>query len=251
MPPRRRTDSGRHAIELIWFPGTCSRVTLIALEELEVPFQTATVPWGWADDPGLLAHNAKGKVPTLLIDDVVLTENPAILTHLHRRYPDRGLLPSGDPATDIEVLSTMSWFASGIHPLVARLRYPASVNDEPSTFARTRELAGGRLDRCFQVLEASLAEREWLYGEWSCLDGYLLWLWFRAVGAGFVGSRYPRCADHAQRCERRPSVTRALDREEGELARLVGEGTLTAEPPPHQAGRLPRFDTRASAIANF
>lgn len=242
MPPARRPpDEARApATELIWFPGTCSRVTLIALEELAVPFQTTTVPWGWADDPGLLAHNPKGKVPTLLMDGIVLTENPAILTHLHRRHPERGLLPSGGPAVDIDVLATMSWFASGIHPLVARLRYPASVNDEPSSFARTRELAGERLKRCLGVLELRLADREWLYGEWSAIDGYLLWLWFRAAGAGFDVTPFPRCADHAQRCEQRPSVVRALDREEREFARLVRERALPVEPPPYQAGRAPR-----------
>lgn len=30
------------AIELVWFPGTCSRVTLIALEEIGDPYETRT-----------------------------------------------------------------------------------------------------------------------------------------------------------------------------------------------------------------
>jgi glutathione S-transferase len=244
MSPMRRPpgELGEPA-ELIWFPGTCSRVTLIALEELELPFRTTTVPWGWANDAALLARNPKGKVPTLVTDDVVLTENPAILAYLHHHHPDSGLLPSGGLAVDIDVASTTSWFASGIHPLVARLRYPASVNDAPSSFARTRELASGRLDRCFALLEARLADRDWLYEEWSALDGYLLWLWFRAAGAGFDVRRYPQCADHAQRCEQRPSVARALDREEAEFARLIREGSLPVQLPPYQAGRAPRLQS--------
>lgn len=44
-----------------------------------------------------------------------------------------------------------------------------------------------------------MSDREWLYGDWSIVDGYLLWLWFRAVGSGMDGSDFPRCADHAQR----------------------------------------------------
>jgi len=226
--------------ELVWFPGTCSRVPLIALEELEVELQTTTVPWGWADDPEHLARNPKGKVPTLLIDGVVFTENPAILTHLHALYPGARLLPEGDAVFQAEVLATLSWFAAGIHPLVARMRYPRSVNDDPSSFARTRELAARRFERCLTVLEARLGDRPWLYGDWSALDGYLLWLWFRAVGAGFDGSGFPRCAEHAERCEQRPSVARALDREEAEYARLLAAGDLPAAIPPHQAGRAPR-----------
>jgi glutathione S-transferase len=226
--------------ELVWFPGTCARVTLIALEELGADFTTTTVPWNWAEDRDHLARNAKGKVPTLLIDGSVLTENPAILTYLHGLHPEVGLLPDGNALERSEVLATMSWFAAGIHPLVARLRYPMSVNDDPGGFDRTRELAGQRLARCFAVLEARLSDRPWLYREWTALDGYQLWLWFRATGAGFDSAPFPRCADHALRCEQRPSVARALDREEAEYARLLGANALPATLPPYQAGRAPR-----------
>jgi glutathione S-transferase len=232
--------------ELFWFPGTCSRVTLIALEELGIEFTTTTVPWNWADDRGHLARNPKGKVPTLLIDGDALTENPAILTYLHGLHPQKGLLPDGTPLERSEVLATMSWFAAGIHPLVARMRYPMSVNDDPAGFTRTRELAGARLTRCFEVLEARLQDRQWLYGDWTALDGYQLWLWFRAVGAGFDGGRFPRCADHANRCEQRPSVARALDREEAEYTRLAAANALPATLPPYQAGRAPRPATNRS-----
>jgi len=233
-------------LELVWFPGTCSRVTLIALEELGVAFTTTAVPWGWADDPQHLARNPKGKVPTLLHDGATVTENPAILTYLHGLYPERGLLPDRDALDRIEVLAMMSWFAAGIHPLVARMRYPMSVNDDPGTFARTRELAAGRLGRCLHTLEARLIDRQWLFGAWSALDGYLLWLWFRAVGADFDGSPFPRCADLARRCELRPSVARALDREEAEYQRLLSAGALPATLPPYQAGRAPRPAPAAS-----
>jgi glutathione S-transferase len=115
-----------------------------------------------------------------------------------------------------------------------------SINDDPASFARTRELATQRLRRCFEAVEAELRDREWLFGTWSALDGYLLWLWFRAVGAGFDGSRFPRCAELAQRCELRPSVARALDREEAEYERLLSANALPATLPPYQAGRVPR-----------
>lgn len=234
-------------VELVWFPGTCSRVTLIALEELGTEFTTTSVPWNWAGDGEHLARNAKGKVPTLLIDGTVLTENPAILSYLHERHPQAGLLPQGSMMERSEVLATMSWFAAGIHPLVARMRYPVSVNDDPAGFDRTRELASQRLDRCFEVLEARLRDRQWLYRDWTALDGYQLWLWFRAIGAGFDGSSFPRCADHAQRCEQHPSVARALDREETEYARLLAANALPATLPPYQAGRLPLPVARRSS----
>jgi glutathione S-transferase len=226
-------------IELVWFPGSCARVTLIALEEIGVPFSDRVVPRGWANNPDYLALNPKGKVPTLVIDGVRFTETMAILTHLSRTYPEACLLPADDAVVDIDVLTTMSWFASGMHPLVARLRFPMMVNDDPASFDRTRAVAAEGLRRCFAILEGRLSDREWLYGDWSIVDGYLLWLWFRAVGSGMDGSGFPRCADHAERSEQRPSVTRVLEREESAYASLLASGTLREKLPPHQVGRAP------------
>jgi glutathione S-transferase len=226
-------------IELVWFPGSCSRVTLIALEEIGVPFTDRVVPRGWANNPDYLALNPKGKVPTLVIDGVAFTETIAIVKHLADTYPEARLLPAGDATVDIDVLATMSWFASGLHPLVARLRFPMTANDDPASFDQTRAMAAQGLARCFTILEERLSDRKWLYGEWSIVDGYLLWLWFRAVGSGMDGSQFQRCADHARRCEHRPSVTRALEREESAYASLLASGTLRETLPPYQVGRAP------------
>jgi hypothetical protein len=129
-------------MKLFWFPGTCSRVTLIALEEMRAPFTTTVVGWNWSKDPQYLALNPKGKVPTLVIDGVSFTETPAIITHLARSFPDACLLPERDPRREIDVAATMSWFASGMHPLITRLRFPTFSNDDSACLDRTREMAG-------------------------------------------------------------------------------------------------------------
>jgi glutathione S-transferase len=226
-------------IEIVWFPGSCSRVTLIALEEIGAEYTSTVVSWGWGNDPDYLALNPKGKVPTLLIDDTSLTETPAILTHLAQRHPTAGLLPAGADMLTIDVLGTMSWFAAGVHPLAARLRFPMSVNDDPASFERTRRVAADGLHRCFEILEHRLSGRDWLYGDWSILDAYLQWLWFRAVGSGMDGTLFARCADHARSCEQRPSVRRALHREESEYAHLLASDTSLLKLPPHQVGCAP------------
>lgn len=235
------------AIELVWFPGSCSRVTLIALEEIGVPFTATVVPFGWRESREYRALNPKGKVPTLMIDGVRFTETLAIVMHLARTHPDARLLPTGDPLVEIDVLAMMAWFASGLHPLVARLRFPKLVNDDPASFERTRAMAAKELHASFAIPEQRLADREWLYGDWSIVDGYLLWCWFRAVGSGMDGSAFPRCAEHAERCERRPSVARALDREESEYEQLLSSGRLGVTLPPHQVGRAPAPATRDAA----
>jgi glutathione S-transferase len=234
-----RENTEMSTIELVWFPGTCSRVTLVALEEIGRPFQTRLSPVARSADPDFLLVNPKGKVPALVVNGSVLTETPAIMTFLARAYPDARLLPSGDPLVEIDALAIMSWIAGGMHPHITRMRYPRRFCDAPGSEDRTRALAADALRACFEVVEERLSNRPWLFEEWSIVDVYLLWAWFRAIGSGMDGRNLPRCAAHALRCERWPSVSRALDREEATYAEMIATGVLAAELPPHQVGRTP------------
>lgn len=227
-----------HQFELVWFPGTCGRVTLIALEEIGAEVSERMVRRGWHRNAEYLALNPKGRVPTLLVDGSPLTETPAILTHLDGLYPDANLLPRGDLRSQTDALVMMSWFASGIHPLIGRARFPMGANDQPASLGRTRAMATEALRSSFAIIERRLSDSDWLFGEWSVVDGYLLWLWFRTVGLGIESAAFPRCADHARRCEQRISVVRALDREEAAYAGLQASGALPDSEPPHQVGRV-------------
>jgi glutathione S-transferase len=224
-------------MELVWFPGTCSRVTLIALEEIGEPFSTRVSPVSRGTDAEFLSVNPKGKVPVLEIDGVALTETPAIMTELARLFPAALLLPNGEPRVAVDALATMSWIAGGMHPAITRMRYPLRFCDVPRSEDRTRALAADALRGCFEVVESRLSDREWLYDNWSVVDAYLLWAWFRGVGSGMDARGLERCASHAARCEERPSVARALDQEESTYAEMLATGTLSIELPPNQVGR--------------
>ena len=74
-------------------------------------------------------------------------------------------------------------------------------------------------------LDARLGKQPWLLGaEWSVLDAYLYWVWFRITGAGFPGEKFPNIAAHAQRMEDRPAVKRALAREAQAESDLEAKG---------------------------
>jgi glutathione S-transferase len=212
-------------------------VTLIALEEIGEPFDTLISPVSRSTDAAFLGVNPKGKVPVLTIDGLQLTETPAILTWLAALHPAAGLLPAGDAVIENDALATMCWIAGTMHPSITRMRYPQRFCDLPGSADRTRALAAEALRGCFELLEQRLADREWLYDEWSVVDAYLLWAWFRAAGSGMVCAGLPRCAAHAAHCELRPSVARALDREESAYADMLATGALSVELPPHQVGR--------------
>ena len=218
---------------LYFAPSTCARVSMIALYEIGVPFETRLVRFmkGEHRSPEFLSLNPAGKVPCLLVDGRPLTENVAILTYLARTYPDAKLLPfTGEAWDDAQVLADLAGCASGLHPLVTRIRLPNFICDAPGGPERVYELATQAMRQALAPAEQRLAARPWLLGDWSILDAYLNWVWFRITGAGFDASAFPRLADHARRLETRPSVRAALACEAEGQAQLEREG-LAFTPP--------------------
>lgn len=230
------------SIDLYWSPGSCARVPFIALEHAGAPFALHVLNRYVGDHQTAeyRAINPKEKVPSVVIDGHAVTENPVIQTVLARIFPEANLLPTGDQWVVTEAMSTMAWFASGIQPAVARQRFPATFSDGgEGSLERIRLAARKELEKAFGILETRLADRSWLFGDWSIIDAYMLWLWFRAVGSGMDPAPFPRCADHARHNEARPAVARVLDREEAEFARFEEEGTVPATIPRFQVGRTP------------
>lgn len=229
-------------IDLYWSPGSCARVPFVALEHAGAPFELHVLNRYIGDHqtPEYRAINPKEKVPAIVLDGWAVTENPVIQTVLARTFPDAGLLPTGDERSVTEAMSMMAWFASGIQPAVGRQRFPGAFSDgDEASLERIRLVARKELEKAFAILEARLADRDWLFEDWSTIDAYMLWLWFRAVGSGMNPRPYPRCGDHARRNEALPAVSRVLDREEAEFARFQDAGTVPAAIPAFQVGRTP------------
>jgi glutathione S-transferase len=203
-------------------PGTCARVSLIALEETGHAFETRVVAFMRGDHraPDFLAHNPAGKVPVLIAEGVAISQNIAILTYLARRFPEARLLPvASDNESATALLSRLAWFSADLHPIVTRIRMPQLICDLPAGIPRVRELACEAMKFQLTGLEHSLQRQPWVLGsEWSVLDGYLYWVWFRITGAGFDAAPFlcsERCSAKpprrlnsnpwASRCSRPPS----------------------------------------------
>jgi len=215
-------------ITLCFAPGSCARVPLIALEEIGVPFETRLIAFmkGEHRTPDFLALNPAGKVPALIVDDGVVTQNTAILRYLAQRFPEARLLPAiADLLAEAQLLARLAWFSADLHPIVTRIRMPHFFCDLDSAPARVREL--GETAMAFQLaeVERDLAVSPWLLGgDWSILDAYLHWVWFRITGAGFDATPFPAIVDHARRMAERPAVQRALAREHDAEQMLAAQG---------------------------
>jgi glutathione S-transferase len=215
-------------IALYFAPDTCARVPMIALEEAGHPFRTELIAFMRGDhrSAGYLALNPKAKVPTLVVDGRVLTENVAILTWLAARFPQAKLLPECKDAVErAQVIADLAFCASGLHPIVTRLRIPQYFCDAAEGISRVFSMAEAAMRPNFALIDRRLANNEWWYGEqWSMMDAYINWVWFRVTGTAFDAGAYPNFARHDACIRRRPSVQRALHRNSEAAAQLEALG---------------------------
>src|SRR3954469_3151219 len=192
-------------------PRACSIVTLISLYEAgaDVDVRLVNTPKREQYGTDYLKMNPKSKVPTLLIDGEPLTENVAILSWIARSYADKKLLPA-DPKNSIKALSLMAWIASGIHPLLPRLAATARFTDMTEAHASIKKVGIEELNKAFKIADAMLAGREWVFDQWTIVDTYLWWAFWRARAYGVDGAPFTNLLAHAERVEKRPSTQRAL-----------------------------------------
>ncbi|MEQ8300531.1 MAG: glutathione S-transferase family protein [Hyphomonas sp.] len=203
--------------KLYFAPGACSRVPLAMLEKTRERFDTELIVFMRGDHraPSFLSLNPSGRIPLLQIGDAAISQNPAILLWLHQRYPDANILPKAE--TDLEsslLLGRLLRFSADIHPLVTRIRMPQFFCDIEGAPARVAQMAQKSIRDQLADYETTLSDQHWLEGDdWSALDAYLHWVWFRITGAGFSPDAFPAIAAHYRRTLDIPAFQRAVAHE--------------------------------------
>lgn len=217
-------------LEPYFSPGSCPRVSMIALEETGAPFETHLVAFmaGEHRKPEFLARNPSGKVPVLMVDGQPIVQTVAILEFLNESFPAAALFPAlSTPLARAQFLGDLVSFTADLHPIVTRIAFPQIMIDhaEGTTALRTKalEMMAFQLQR----FEARLHQQPWLAGpQWSVLDAYLHWVWFRITGAGFDATPFPSIAAHYARTLQRASVQRAMAREAEAVRDLESRGLM-------------------------
>ena len=201
-------------LKLYFFPRACSRVAMTALEHVGADYEAIMVDLtkGAHMRPDYRALNPRGKVPALLVDGQLLSENAAIQLWLHEAFPDAGLLPAANTAWDrAQIMSDLFWVSSVWHPYVRANMMPIrwTTGDPAPVRERGKEL----IAPCLQQLEARLTQQPFWYGAWSIIDVYFYWCYTTAEKGEFDLSPYPAIARHRAAIEALPAFQRAVARE--------------------------------------
>jgi len=196
-------------------PGACSRVSMTALEHIGVEYTDKAINLisGEQIKDEYQATNPRGKIPALVVNDQILTENAAILYWLHTEYPDAELFPKVDSNFEkAKQLSDLFWISAGWHPYVRANMMPVrwTTGDPEPVRQKGREL----LAPLIKELNEHLEQNHWYYGEkWAITDVYLYWCYTTALQSGFDLSAYKNINRHLSQVNDIPAFQAAMARE--------------------------------------
>ena len=200
-------------LKLFYAPGSCALASHIALEEAGAKYEAVRVDLRAKDQrkPEYLAINPKGRVPALVTDKGVLTENPAILAFVAQSFPEARLAPLDDAFAFAQVQAFNSYLCSTVHVAHAHLARGYRWADDSAAIAAMRQKAPQSIGECFELIEREMLAGPWVMGErYTICDPYLFTLARWLEDDGVDPARFPKVRDHRQRMSERPAVKVAL-----------------------------------------
>ena len=180
--------------------GHAHRVELM-LSLLGLPFESVDVdlPGGAHKTPAFLAMNPFGQVPVIEDGEATLADSNAILVYLASRYDTSGRWLPRDPLGAAAVQRWLSVAAGELlnGPGLARVEVLFKRPRDPQ---RHRQAA-----RLFEVMEAHLAQQEWLAGTAPTIADIALYTYTAHAPEGGVSLQpYPRLRRWLARIEALP-----------------------------------------------
>ncbi|MCR8924093.1 glutathione S-transferase family protein [Dasania sp. GY-MA-18] len=201
---------------LYHYPGACSQVTMVALEIIGLEYDDCVIDIfsGAQKSPEYLKVNPRAKVPALLVNEDLLTENSAMIMYLHSIYPGAKLLPVINSELErARINADLQWCSGTVHPAVRMLRAPQRFSLSEPSGVYNKGVEYVRL--ILAELNMRLVANSWWYGDvYSMVDVYLHWCYGMALEAGFSLADYPAILRHAERVKLLPGYQRALAREQ-------------------------------------
>jgi glutathione S-transferase len=200
-------------LKLFFGPQSCALASHIALEESGLPYEAVRLDLVAGDQkkPEYLKINPKGRVPALVTDRGVLTENPAILAYIAQVAPEANLAPLGDPYAFAQIQAFNSYLCATAHVAHAHGRRGYRWAAEQASFDDMKRKVPENMVACFELIEREMFEGPWVTGsDYSIADPYLFTLSSWMESDGVDPTRFPRLLDHRTRLGQRAAARRVL-----------------------------------------
>lgn len=202
----------RH-VSLYYAPHSRSLGALALLEELGADYElhVLDIQKGDQRQPAYLAVNPLGKVPAVVHEGALVTEQPAVYQYLAELYPEAGLSPA--PGTPLRgpYLRWLAFYGSSFEPALIdkALQRPE---------ASSSMLPYGDYDSVIATLNRQLEQGPYLLGD-TITAADILWGVALAWTVSFkIVPDTPAIRAYIDRIGERPAVLRARAKEEAILA---------------------------------
>jgi len=199
-------------LKLYYATGTCALATYMTLEEAGADYTAERLSFkdNQQTSPDYLAINPKGRVPALVTDRGILTENPAILAYVAQSAPDKKLMPT-DAFEYAQAQSFNSYLCSTVHVNHAHKGRGARWATEQSSFDDMKRKVPDSMSAAFALIERDMIKGPWVMGEqYTACDAYLFTLTGWAEADGVDLAKLPKVTAHRQRMSERPAVQQVL-----------------------------------------
>ena len=200
-------------LKLYYAPGTVALASHITLAESGADYTTERLDFktNQQNSPEYLAINPKGRVPSLVTDQGILTETPAMLVYIAQSFPKAKLAPFDDAYTFAQMQSFNSYLCSTVHINHAHKMRGYRWATDDSSYADMKRKIPQTMAACFALIERDMLRGPWVMGEtYTICDPYLFTLTGWLEGDGVDIATLPKVADHRKRMMDRPAVQKAL-----------------------------------------
>jgi len=183
--------------------------THIALEESGLDYELIELKFSEnqqkSDD--YLQVNPKARVPSLVLEQGVLTETPAILVYLAQLAPKSSLALPDDDYKFAQIQSFNAYLCSTVHVAHAhKHRGSRWVNDELAIKAMSDNVPN-TMAACFEMIEEEMLAGPWVHGDtFSISDPYLYRMSSWLGGDGVDINKFPKVLAHHRAMAMRDSV---------------------------------------------
>jgi glutathione S-transferase len=193
--------------------GSISLAPLILLEEVGAQYEAMLIDLSRDEQrqDAYLEINPKGRVPSLVTEDGILTETCAILVYIAHRFGSEDLASMGDPFLFGRIQEFNSYLASTVHVAHAhRLRGTRWVSDQAALEAMQKKVPEV-MTQAVTLVEDALLQGPWVMGDtYTICDPYLFtisrWLEDDGVDTG----KLPRILEHRRSMMARAATQRVL-----------------------------------------
>lgn len=194
-------------IALYYAPTTCALVPYITLTEAGAEFEVRPLNFRTRQhfSEEYVKVNPKHKVPLLVVDGKMLSENGAIQMWIARAFPAAKLMPS-DPWQELQAISIHSWCSAGIHPYLRNINSPPKVCDVAGTEESITRLSAEHIYETFGIADDMLAGGDYFFDHFTAADVHFFWCYRRASQFKLDVAQFRNCTAHFERITAREST---------------------------------------------